>query len=359
MEKVEKWLTTLYAYGESQLSRSLWDTESDLIKQLPLDLEIKSSEIDEQNIYRMRKYKTHFFDPNKKKVYDQVVKTTKQKGIALWKPVWEYLIKQVPDAYTFSGDCLFTEFVPIDVVYNKSLDFTYEPYVATSVVNSSKIFRSLLEEERDKKLDKLQKNLQYTMIGALFSFMISFFLSRWFGLLAFSLTSIIVFLIFRQKGNIVKKFSFLSKREVLKNLFPDNKTIKSIILDDTITVRVNLFNNEQQGVKMFNTLTKENPREQSKESIFTPSYVQNIDSISLSIKNQDERRFNQRVKKSKKNDPIMYFEKDEVVIIPVQGLENHPVMEYIIENIKIEDLNIPCIIEKYLEKSLQLESLED
>lgn len=349
MKKAEEWLSLLYAYGESQLSRSLWGTESDLIKQLPPDMIIKESLIEDENIYRARKYKTKFFDPQKKLYYDQVVKIIKQKGISLWKPVWDYLIQQVPEAYVFFGESIFTEFVPLDVRYKKTDDFSYEPYLACCVTNSNKLFKKTisLEEERDKKINKLQKKLNYITIIALISFMISFFFNDWFALIVFSCMFTIIGMIFRSKRNIVKRFINLTRKQIFEILFPNKTTVKDLIVDKHTTIRIDLFQNEQLGVKRFEHL--------SKEKKLTPSYVQYSDFIKLSVEKQQEREFNQIIGKKQNYDPIIYFEQEEVVVIPFDGLDNHPIMKYIIENIKISELDIPTIIEDYLEKTLQIE----
>lgn len=349
MKKAEEWLSLLYAYGESQLSRSLFGTESDLIKQLPLEMIIKTSLIEEENIYRGRKYKTKFFDPQKKIIYDQVVKVCKQKGISLWKPVWEFLLQQVPETYVFFGESLFTEFVPLDIKYGSKDDFTFEPYLACSIPNNSKLFRKTasLQEQRERKIDSLQKNLSFSVIIALVGFLISSFFDRWISGGIFLILIGVIVSIFYSKSNLVKKFIILTRKEILKELFPEKKTFKDLIISNHLTVRINLFQNEQLGVKRFENY--------SKDEKITPSYAQHTDYISVSIKKEEEIRFNQLVEKKTTNDPIMYFEMDEVVVIPFEGLDDHPVMQYIMENIKIDSLDIPEIIDSYLKKTLQIE----
>jgi hypothetical protein len=83
-----------------------------------------------------------------------------------------------------------------------------------------------------------------------------------------------------------------------------------------------------------------------------PSYVQLTCYVSLFAKYDN--KFHRVIGKEKSIDPILFFEENEITIIPFEEIQNHPIMRYFIEQIDISKLDIPRIIADYISKKLKI-----
>ncbi len=301
------WWWRLYYHGEVQISKKWYNTPNDFEKELPYDIIITDPITEEHPYYfKNRKFKSEFNEQKKEekfgngeKLHVHVAKTLKTDTIALWTPVFEYLIKQIPEAYLFDGSELFEEFFGIRV--SKGNYTASKAYLASSVPYDNRLFKTQDQSFFDK----------YVLNRPSY------------------------------KKRVFKKNN-LTKKERISLLFPNKRTINSFAKDN-VTVNIDIFANETSGVKKFITI--------SKELGVPPSYVQLEDSISVSIQKKSN-NFDPIIVKEKETQPLMFFQKDKVTVIPFEGLDNNPIMDYIKKNIDIMELDIPNIIERYLEENI-------
>ncbi|AHB41188.1 TPA: hypothetical protein DIC40_03220 [Patescibacteria group bacterium] len=302
----KEWWWRLYYHGEVQISKKWYNTPNDFEKELPYEIIITDPITEDYPYYfKNRKFKSEFNEQKKDEKFGNgetlhvhVAKTLKTDTIALWTPVFEYIIKQIP-AYIFDGNELFEEFFGIRV--SKGNYTASKAYLASSVPYDNRLFKT----QNQSFFDKYVLNRP------------------------------------SYKKKVFKK-NRLTKKERIELLFPNKRTINSFTKDN-VTVSIDIFANETSGVKKFITI--------SKELGVPPSYVQLEDSVSVSIQKKNN-NFDLIVIKEQETQPIMFFQSDKVTVIPFEGLDNHPIMEYLKKNIDIMELDIPHIIEKYLEENI-------
>lgn len=304
---VKDWWWRLYYHGEVQISKKWYGTPNNFEKELPYEIIMDAITEEHPYYYKNRKFKSEFNDEEKKETFGynrvkldvHVAKTLKIDTIAIWTPVFEYLIKQIPNAYMFDGNELFEEFFAIRVAKGKYT--ASKAYLAGCVPNNDQLFTTKRQNSFVKYL------LNYPS--------------------------------YERK---VLKENNLTREERLAILFPKRRTINSFAKDN-ITVCLDFFANETSEVKKFINL--------SDQIGIAPSYIQLEDNISVSIQRKDN-KFDPIITKIKESYPFMFFQGDKVTVIPYGGFDNHPIMEYLKRNIDIAELDVPQIIENYLEENI-------
>jgi len=353
-QKAKSWFKMLFAYGESQLSM-LFDTRSDLCDNLETNgiFTKRTSLNSEEEILRVRYYKSQYFDKCKKDIYKQNIKATGLRGIALWKPVWEYLISQIPNAYTFSGKSLFVQSKQEFIHHNRDEKVCFDYYLGGKVSASTKFLEELRngEKNKDKQVKTLKKLVVLSLILSIVPILSSVFFNEITGIIISSMILICLAVFFYFRNRNFDKFFFLPRRKIFEELFPNKK-----LLTDEIglycasgkplaMIEIDFFSDEQVGVLYHQKLLKDG---------LNPSYVQLTCYTSLFTKKDN--KFYRIIGKEQQNiNPILFFEENEIVIIPFDEIENHPIMEYLIKNIKISDLDIPKIISKYVYNKLKID----
>lgn len=354
--KAKDWFENLFAYGESQLS-ALFGTRSDLCADLEKKgFSIGPSPLSESEILYVRNYKSQYFDKDKKEIYTQSIKATGLRGIAIWKPVWEYLISQIPNAYTFSGKSIFVLTKQDLVQHNKDEEPCFDYYLGGKVPSSPRLLEELyIGEEQKEKQVYFSKNLAiWSLLLSFIPLVLSITVSETIGIGMFCVIISILGWLFYSKNKRFKKFFFIPRKKIFQTLFPNKHLVTDDLgeyyaLGESVSmIGINLFADEQVGALYHRRLLKED---------LNPSYVQLTCYISLFTK--DEEGFHRIVRKRDFFDPIMFFEEKEVIIIPFEEIDNNPIMEYLIKNIDISTLDIPKIISDYVSKKINTKSFDN
>lgn len=338
------WWRVLY-HGEAQLSKRWYGTQNDFEKRLPYQINMEKMDENHPRYLTNRKFKSEYTSEKDSEldsgvdIHKRVTSVLHTDAICIWEPVFKYLIQQVPNAYLFNDEQLFTEFVGREVSYGKKEYTSYTLYLGVCVPNSELLFKNIKNTD-EEIIEKLNKKISYTAIFALIGFSLSYFFNDSLGF--FFLLGFLFFLgyAFYKKNKIVNRSI---PREIKLNMaFPQKRSDNSLIKTNHRTTKLDIFLNETHGVKKFDYL--------SKQRDITPSYVQDGNAISLSLEKNG--RFKLIFGKKIKIDPIIFFQGKNVVTLPFNNLDNHPIMVYLKKHIDIQALDIPEIIQDYLEKTL-------
>ncbi|MDD3263013.1 MAG: hypothetical protein PHR61_04140 [Candidatus Absconditabacteria bacterium] len=349
--EAKEWFENLFAYGESQLS-ALFGTRSDLCDELEKKGFIVSpSNISQDEIMNVRNYKSNYFDKEKRDFYSQNIKITGLKGIAIWKPVWEYLISQIPNAYVFSGKSLFLQAKQEFIVHDKGELPVFDFYLAGNAPSSPRFLEELYigEEEKDKQLQFTKKIAVLSFIIPIIPLILTIFVGNFIGISSFVFILGTLGIIFYLRNRNFKRYFFVSRKKVFQKLFPNKKLLTDELVEylafnkPVSVVGINLFKDEQVGALYHQRLIKEG---------LNPSYVQLTCYVSIFAKYDN--KFHRVIGKEKSIDPILFFEENEIIIIPFEEIQNHPIMRYFIEQIDISKLDIPRIIADYISKKLKI-----
>ena len=349
--QAKEWFETVFAYGESQLS-ILFNTRSDLCDELEKKgLKVIPSNINESEILNVRNYKSNYFDREKREMYSQSTKKTGLKGIALWKPVWEHLIAQIPNAYVFSGKSLFLQAKQEFVVHDWTERAEFDFYLAGNVPSSTRLLEELYigEEEKDKQLQFTKKIAVLSFIASTIPLVLTIFVGNIVGISSFMFVFGFLGILYYFRNRRFKRYFFVPRKKVFQKLFPNKRLVTDDLAEylamsqPVSVVGINLFKNEQVGARYHQRLIKEG---------LNPSYAQLICYINLFAKHDN--KFHRIIGKEKSVDPILFFEEKEVTVIPFEEIENHPIMNYLVENIDISKLDIPKIISDYISSKLKI-----
>lgn len=346
----EEWLKKLFALGESQLS-NLFGTRSDLCDELEKKgIYVLPSSINEKEIISVRNYKSHYFDKEKRETYTQNIKATGLKGIAIWKPVWEHLISQIPNAYVFSGRSLFLQAKQEFVAHNRNETPDFDFYLAGKVPSSPRLLEEFYigEEEKNKQLQFIKKTPVLFFILSIIPLILTIIIGNIVGISSFLFILVVLGIVFYFRNRRFKKYFFIPRRKIFEDLFPNKRLVTDDIgeylaLGKPVTmIGIDLFKDEQVAALHHKRLI---------EGGLNPSYVQLTCYINIFVKNDN--KFHNVVSKKGNYNPILFFEENEVIIIPFEEINDHPIIKYLINNIYILKLDIPKIISEYISKKLK------
>lgn len=362
-----EWLWLLFAWGESQLSE-LFNTKSDFLYQVK-DKGLKfttTSLKDNEKIIDVRNFKTNFFDVKKVLLSTMVVNKLKDddsrdpsdtakknaiKALSIWKPVWDYLISQTDTLYIFKEEAL--KAYPKETMIQHNIgDKPNIQYFFGSTVRISeklKVAMDIMTSE-NKKDDQLRLYRYIIMFLLLYNpicFIIGSFVSIILGVFLFMICFMITGIIFYKKDYLFRMIFNNSKKNLFKELIPERRMISNYLGGKLSskkkyhpsTVGIDLFFDEQDGIKKHIRLL---------EKELFPSYVQDIDFITLSFMSGE------KIEKIEGKDPLMFFEKDDIITIPYYDIQENPVIKILKENIDIEKLDIPKIIYEGIQPKLKM-----
>ncbi len=352
-----EWLWLLFAWGESQISHTFENSKSELLSEVEkYRLKFKPTALKEDQKIFIRNFKTNFFDRNKgvskvvqNKLSDGYQKSDSIKAISLWKPVWNYLISQIDYLYTFKEEALMIvpkeEIIVHDVYERVDIPYSLE---GTVRVPKKRRLLNISEEEGEKQLHVLKNIITSLLVLIPIFLSIIVFINVILGVVLSGITLMITGIIFITRNIVSKKIFFFYKRDIFKILFPEKKMVSNYLGNSYSSnnfsparVAINIFFEEQNGIRNHRRLLRKD---------LHPCYIQDVKYISLCLKNGNNKQ--EIVHKTSSKDPLLFFEENDVIIIPYDAKENNHIIGILKNVINIEELDIPKIIYEGIQTKL-------